>query len=202
MELDVVLLPQKALNRQLGGLVSKIGKNIPLAIAVDGNKLLPHISLLHIEAGLKKIPKILKVLEDLTLNTKGLELQFGKKNMAAGVFKSFFQITIRPNQKLFALHKSIVKNISPLRQGMVLIPPKSPTPLQKRYLKKYGVGNVLEFFSPHFTLGKIKNANDTKKLLALLSKSKFKSFLATRLALAKVDDNHQVTKVIKEFKLK
>ncbi len=202
MELDVVLLPPKSLSAQLGGLILNLNKQVKLNIIVDGKKLLPHISLLHIEANAKAIPQINAALHKLAFGTKSFKVVFGKKNTAPGVFKAFLQVTILKSSKLSKLHADVVNQISPYRTGTVLLPPKLPNKLQKQYQKKYGAGNILKFFAPHFTLGRLKNLDDANKALKILSRKKLSPFIGKRIAVAKVDKHHQAVKILKEFKLK
>ncbi len=202
MELDVVLLPPKKLSRKIGNLVRAVGRKVPLKVAVDDRKLLPHVSLLHIEANQSGVRRIASNLGIFVRHQAKLKLEFTGFRMAGGVFGDFFMAGIRKSPKIYSIHKNVVEEISPLRSSVSHLPPKNPNELHKVYFKKYGVGNILKFFDPHITMGSLKNLKDSKSVLQFLSKTKFKTFTADRVALTKVDVNHQVTKIIKEFKLK
>lgn len=198
MEIDIVILPPKGLSKAIGGRVLRIGQKLPLTLAVDNKKLFPHISLLHLQATTKKLPFIIKEVRELAAQHRKFYLGF---TSGYGVKKYFCIATIKPKQ-LFSLHQDVVKSISHYRTGTIWLPKKPKNNLQERYFQLYGVGNVLKFFRPHITLGHQKNIEDSAKAVKLVNGFAWKKFLAQRLAVTQVTKDHQVFRVIREFKLK
>lgn len=196
--IDIVLLPPKNISRQIGKNVVALNKQIPLALLVDNKKLLPHISLLHLKTSKSNIRKISLEAKNLAAKFHKISLFFG--NPYAG--SHYFCIAIHKNKRLFALHRNAVKNFASFALGNVGLPETGRTKLQRFYIKKYGAGNILKYFHPHFTLGHAKAKKDLPKILELAGKMKFKNFTAARLAAAKVNKHYQAVKIIKEFKLR
>ena len=148
MRLDIVLLPPKKISAQIGAAVRGLHGQIKLALAVDNQKLLPHISLLHLIGQKKSLKELGQVVGGLAGKYRKVKIIFTR--VYAG--KYFFTIRIKNSRALFAIHKAVVKSASPLRHGRVNLPPGKKRGLQGDYIQKFGVGNILEFFSPHITL--------------------------------------------------
>ncbi len=198
MDLDVVILPPKNLSATIGRRVLKVGKKVPLSLAVDSKKLFPHISLLHLKSSSAKLPAIVKLVARLAAKHRKIPLEF----TSAYSGKMYFCIATTKPKQLFNLHQKIVKSISPYRTGIILLPKKPKNNLQKKYFKLYGVGNVLKYFHPHITLGHVKNPADSPEAIKLVDKYRWKRFAAQRLVITQVTKEHQVFKIIKEFYLK
>jgi len=202
MEMDIVLLAPKKLSRSMGNSVQEIEKNVKLNVAVDDRKLLPHITLLHINLQPGQVKNVLEALRFLAKKHSKINLEFGANYMGASIFRNFFHLGLKKSAKLYDLHESVVETISPIRNGKVPIPVKAKNSTQKSYFTKYGVGNILKFFNPHFTLGELKNVKDEEFVLKFLGARKFPKFSVDRIGLAKVNNKHQLIKIVKEFKLK
>lgn len=198
MRIDIVILPPKGLSKTIGGRVLRIGQKLPLTLAVDGKKLFPHISLLHLRTTTNRLPFVIKEVKKLAVQHRKFHLGF---TSGYGGKKYFCIATTKPKQ-LFNLHQDAVKSISHYRTGTIWLPKKPKNNLQERYFQLYGVGNVLKFFHPHITLGLQRNIKDSAKAVKLVNEFPWKKFSAQRLAVTQVTKDHQVFKIIKEFKLK
>ena len=197
MDLDIVLLPPKNISEKIGQSVLAIHRRVPLALTVDNKKLLPHISLLHLKASARDLIDIIKTVEAIALETKPFKICFNKPSHG----ELYFVININNTKSLRFLHQIVVKNVSLYKNGQVNLPPKGRTVLQRSYIKKYGVGNILKYFGPHITLGHVYKIKDQNKILKLVGQIKFQNFIAKRLAVAQVNKYHQVYKIIKEYKV-
>lgn len=198
MELDVVLLPPKKLSRQIGNIASAAGKKYAFSVVVDDKKLLPHISLLHLKSNQAKLPGIVSALKAISQKHRKFGLSFG----SAFERSLFFHYKISNPVKLYRLHKEIVETISRFRTGIVWLPKISENQIQRKYFKLYGVGIVVKYFDPHFTLGRLKNPVNKNAAMKFLNSQSLLEFTVDRLAFAQVNRYHQVIKIIKEFKLK
>ncbi len=191
--MDIVLLPPKALSLKIGRLVLLLGRKFPLAFAVDDRKLLPHISLLHLKVNRKQLKKVIKEVKLLSEKHQKMTLRFGSGYAGS----RFFCVEIQKTPRLYSLHQGAVKSISRFRSGITRLPEKAKNQTQKDYFQKYGVANILNFFNPHITLGMLKSKNHQDAVLKTLAAQSLPKFTASRLAVAKVNNYHQVTKVIK-----
>jgi len=198
MKLDIVLLPPEAVCNKIGQTMRRLKRNTPFNFIVDNLRLKPHISLLHLKADKRSLGKILLAAGRLAATNKKIKMPTphfhkGRKFLVAG---------FNASKQLYQLHEKIVKIISPFRNGVVDLPFGEKIPLQKKYIKIYGVRTVLEFYKAHITLGWVKKDEDMLKVFTECSHAKFKGFTASRLAVTLVNKNNQVIKVIKEFILK
>ena len=193
-----MILPPKSLSATIGRRVLQVGKKVLLSLAVDSKKLFPHISLLHLKTSAVKIPAIVKLTELLAGKYRKIPLAF----TSAYSGSRYFCIATTIPKQLIKLHQEIVKSICQHRTGIIWLPKKPKNNLQKKYFKLYGVGNVLNYFHPHITLGHVKEPTDSPKAIRLVDNFSWKKFVGQRLAVAQVTKEHQVFKIIKEFKLK
>ena len=76
-----------------------------------------------------------------------------------------------------------------------------PTKLIKRYRAIYGVHyNIGHFFKPHITLGKLKKESDSSTVKSRLGGFSCR-FCAREIAIAQINRNHQVTRILKRFRV-
>ncbi len=195
MELDIVLLPPKALSQKIGRLVKKLDARYGLAVAVDNKQLLPHISLLHLKTKPGRIKKIISATLGVGRRHKAFQLNFTKPR--AG--QKFFVIDLKNTSPLYVLHLGVVKAVAKFRTGKTDL--RASNSWDKNYFKQYGVANILKNFRPHITLGAVKNLKHMDKIFSEIEQVKLPKFTAKRLAVTRVNKYHQVTKIIKEFKL-
>lgn len=198
MEFDIVLLPPKKLSRQIGNIVREADRNFGFSVVVDDRKLLPHISLLHLKSRQAKLSGVISALKVISLKHRKFGLSFGSTFERS----LYFHYKIGKTVKLYWMHKEVVETVSGFRTGTVWLPKSPQNQIQKKYFKFYGVGNVLNFFDPHFTLGRLKNSAYKKTAIKFLNSQSLPKFTIDRLAVTKVNKHHQVVKIIKEFKLK
>lgn len=198
MILDIVLLPPEEVCKKIGKEMLRLKRIVPFNFVVDNRKLKPHISLFHLKANQKDLKKILLCAENIAVAGKKIKIpdphfHKGRKFLVAG-----FDLP----KNLYRLHEKVVKALSAYRSGQVNLPFGAKTSLQEKYLKDYGVGNILEFFKAHITLGWVRKEEDISEVVKKLFQAKFKGFAANRFAVTQINNNNQVIKIIKEFKLR
>lgn len=198
MLLDIVILPPPKLREQLGKKTKQAVKGYPHVFVVDNKKFIPHASLFHLNTSRQELEKIESIVNRISREfkpTKIRNLRFQKHEHSVG-----FELSNNPT--LQKLNRDIVNNLYRLRTGeMPWSPSRPPTKLEKKRREKYGTQwNVEGYFHPHFTMARFKNPNDGQEVVKKMSSIKF-DFLADTIAICEVNFYHQVTRVIKEFKL-
>ncbi|MDP4000898.1 MAG: L-threonylcarbamoyladenylate synthase [bacterium] len=200
MLLDIVILPPKNIRDKIGKLTKKYGFKYPNVFIVDNKKIIPYLSLFHINTSRSELQKIILVIKKIVKNhhaekIHSIQFKVNKKN-------GIFEYVLSNNAGLRSLQKEVFLSIHPFKTG--LMPAPRPyrdvfltSKKQKQEHKKYGrpMG-----FGPHFTLGMLKNPKNGKKI-AQNMKFDFE-FLGNTVAITEVNKWWQVTKVLKVFKLK
>ncbi|MDP2933368.1 MAG: 2'-5' RNA ligase family protein [bacterium] len=197
MLLDIIILPPAEIRKAIGRLSGEISRRHSLAWKVDDKKLIPHISLYHLNCSPQRIPEITKYLKILASETRPVRLAIEKGSYDG----PYFGMNVSMSNLLSDLHHAVVYGVKHLRSfGMPLffLPTKK---LQKKYYKNFGVFKILKYFSPHITIGMVKNTGDLPKIVKLVRLPKFATFNGKQLALAEIDKRWQVTKILKTFKL-
>lgn len=202
MLLDIVILPSEKVRKSVSTLTKKISEKFPLRFRVDNKKLIPHITLFHV---LIKDADLANVQREMELVIKGKK----KMNLSfSGIKSGSYAIgaSIKPSSSLSGLHKRVVKKINKYRSGKTISKFKLPIlnldRLKRRYIKEYGVSGIFDFFWPHVTLCLLKNIGDSRAAQKLAEKYKLPRFQADTVAITKVNNYFQVTKILKTFKLK
>ena len=196
--LDIVHLPPLNLRVKLGKQVKEAVGNAKVKYLVDNEGLIPHQSLFHIATTGDNLPQIYIRLEKILSDIKPFSIS------AEGLVDNDNVIAVKLSEppELRQLHEEVVGALFDLRVGeMPWTPGRQPSTLEKEYREKYGTQHILKNFSPHISLVKLANPVDAEKVLYKIGKIDF-DYSVNDFAVAKVNFWHQVTNIIKEFRLK
>ena len=203
MLIDIVILPPKSFRKKFGKLGLNLKHRFPAFYAVDNKNLIPHLSLFHIRTN--KVERVTKALPGRLADYKSFAIyptrftfhNIGNSYLIGG-------LEIKNTRALQVLHEAAVHGLHKFKSGAAFKPQKFYSQKQRYYRTRYG-GNphMLEFYGPHLTLARLKILNPRQKSdLNKLLKVKFGAFKADVVAVAETDKNHQVIKILKQFKLK
>ncbi len=197
MLIDIVILPPENLRRKIGAKMKKEMGSLPNYFIVDNIKLIPHLSLWHIETSKERINDIAQELKQITKKQGPVKIN-SLKFHALDKFKGCVDFSVKNNNDLNSLREKVFKKVYPYKTGMM---PKFASFLgpytrkQLKEVKKYG--RTLGF-APHFTMGWLKKEKDTASVVKKMQKVKF-SFLAKEIYICEVDSWWQVKKIIKKI---
>ncbi len=196
MLLDIVILPPPVFRMKFADAARIFSRKIRVKFFVDNRRLLPHISLYHLKA--RAPSPVIAQIARIASTTKRLRIApVGFQIKPSGI-NSYFGLVIVLDRKLSMLHSRIVRDLSKKRSGDAFEMKTNYSPEQRRNFKKYGSPNVLRSYQPHITACKFSSP----RIFSMPHFDQaFPPFTATHIALAATDRNHQVTKVIKKFKL-
>jgi hypothetical protein len=203
MLIDIVILLPQNFRKKFGKLGVRLKSRFPVFYAVDDKKLIPHLSLLHMRTD--KADLIAQLLEAMLDGYKSFAV-YPKRFVFQNKGRAYISggLEIKKSSALQDLHEFIVRQLHKLKSGPAFKPEKYYNKKQEYYRIHYG-GNpfMLEFYGPHLTLAKLKmltpqQLSEFSKIL----KVKFAAFKAGVVAVAQTDKNHQVIKILKQFKLK
>lgn len=179
MKVRFVLLPPNSMNKIALRLAKKAAKESANYFVVDGKKLFFHISLIHPNIEVKAIKSFYKGLQDIVRQTKPLGLIVkGYDYLPEGIWLG---LKINNDKILTGLRLKIYQ-LAKLHGGKFL-------------------PNLKIRFHPHITLTKFKQKGRGFFVVKRMPKIK-KNFKVDTLALCKTNKYFQVTKIIKQFKLK
>ncbi|MCH8069203.1 MAG: 2'-5' RNA ligase family protein [Candidatus Marinimicrobia bacterium] len=136
MLLDIVILPPKKLRDDVGKKISNIAKGRPYTYLVDNKKLIPHLSLFHININKRNLPELSEKIRVVLEHHKPFNIRsvkFGHPSVKNG--QVFFLLA--KSRALKKLHTDIVNSCHSLRAGEVpLTGITKLTSLAKFYQKK------------------------------------------------------------------
>ncbi len=199
MFLDIVILPPKKLREKIGRNIKKAANDFPYTFVVDNRKLIPHLSLFHIRTTKGRIPNLAQKIRPILATYRPFKIRKTGVDLHGGQTVGF---RLSRSQRLKRLHEEIVLRCYKLRMGAMPWPGLSElTALKKNYRRKYGSSHLLKLFNPHITVGLFRNEKDAQRVATALKKIEFQ-FLTETIAITEVNFWHQVTKILKTFKLK
>lgn len=198
MLIDIVILPPNKIRNLVSRATIKALGDYDYQYLIDNKKLIPHVSLFHINIKKNKLDKIYNLIED------SAKIYTPKKIFFADIIThgNGVWVYLSNNESLKKLNKRLVKYCAPLRDGFIpWIPKRAPDKLQKNNRLKYGTHYCIgKGFAPHFTMVKLKNEADTKIVYKKMKIKDF-NFMGDTVAVCQINKYCQVTKVLKTFKL-
>jgi len=199
MLLDIVILPPDKVRQKISKAVTRATKGLDVELIVDNKKLIPHLSLFHINTKKESLSKLEKTIKESILFYTPVSI-YQKDLYAEG--EGWFGFTLSKHRELTKLKQRLVVNCYPLKTAMMpWVHKRKPTKLERNNRSKYGVSyNIGKSFWPHFTLGQMSNEKDAKVVVVRLKGFDF-SFKADTVALCEVNFWHQVTRVLKKFRI-
>jgi len=200
MLIDIVILPPKSIRRKIGTKIKKEIGNLPNFFIVDDIKLIPHLSLWHINTSKKEVGEIARKLQEITKEQKPIRITSSKFH-ALKKFKGCLEFTTKKNKDLVKLQQKVFQNIFSYKTGIM---PQFASFLKIKYskekqeeIKKYG--RSLKF-GPHLTMGWLKKEKDISKVVKKMKKVKF-SFPVKEIYICEIDNWWQVKRIIKKINI-
>ena len=173
---------------------------VPCVYVVDNKKLIPHLSLFHINTSSGNINELTGRVKEVISKYKPIKIRSIEFRKSPNSSSLWFRLSGKRNLK--KLHEEMVISCNDLRTGeMPWNPKRKPTRQEKENRKKYGVQHVFQRFNPHLTMAKLTDGRHAKKIILEMKNVKF-SFLVNEIAITEVNNWLQVTKIIKRFRLK
>lgn len=202
MLIDIVILPPQSLRSKVGKKIRVVVNNYPYLYVVDNVKLIPHLSLFHLRASKSKLKKLEQTVGTIVERYKSFQLKSVRfYKYSKGPVLSF---RISKPAILSKLNGEVVENCRKFRSGELFLAYKNRvfSELDRSYIEKYGsYWSVGKNFDPHFTMVRYKVPSDGPKMIKKMGSFDFK-FLADTVAICEINNNGQVIKILKEFKLK
>jgi len=202
MLIDIVILPPQSFRKKFGKIGLALKGRMPLFYAVNNKELIPHLSLFHLRTN--KVKKVSDTLVSVAASFKSLKIsptKFDLHNISGEYLIGGLGAKVTKDMQF--LHEAIVKSLYKLKSGPAFKAQKYYNSKQEYYRTKFGGNpNMFEFYSPHFTLARLKILDvEQRRRLEKMLKVKFLSFQAREIILAQTDGNHQIVKILKKFKL-
>ncbi|MFH1867286.1 MAG: hypothetical protein ABIJ81_04375 [Patescibacteria group bacterium] len=197
MLLDIVILPPALIRAKVGKFARTLAKSMPVRYVIDNHKLIPHVSLFHINISKNRLDKLIDVVKKISLHIKPFKIIGGKINVGT----ISLEINFKKSKQIRLLNKKVVNSCSRLRTGkMPWMLKRKPIIDEKKLIRRYGTyGTIGKNFEPHITLlvKFLKKENIFKPPSVYTT-----SFIANNITICQVNYWHQVTKIIKQFKVK
>lgn len=199
MVIDIVILPPLAASKQLSRSISQATKGVPLKFVVDGKKLHYHMSLYHIRLENNSFLKLVSLVKQMAEQYKSFQVK------SKGFYfkpSGGFGLGFSKNKVWEKMQKEIVRSCKYLRSGPIpWTLSRDPSKEEQKSRELYGSSYLYPLTKPHFTIGKLRNPDNAEFLRKNLRFLRL-IFCATTVGICLVDKDYQVTKVLKEFKLK
>ncbi|MFA4818379.1 MAG: hypothetical protein WC621_00900 [Patescibacteria group bacterium] len=195
MLLDIVILPPSEVRKKVGRIIPKsVTKRMTLV--VDNKKFIPHISLFHLKTNKAGLLEVIKATEEVIKDCR--PLVFRSLNYSAS--NRWLTLFLSNSKHLKKLNTEIINKCFLLRTGTMPWTEDYPPTKQAINNRKRLGNNGGRSFKSHFTIGVAKSAVDAKEIVDVLKPVKMK-FISNQIAVCEVNFWHQVTKVLKKFKI-
>ncbi|MEK7106040.1 MAG: 2'-5' RNA ligase family protein, partial [Patescibacteria group bacterium] len=156
---DVVIYPPPEIRERAISVSSYLADWGTFFTLDDGeNGPFPHISLYLTEFPLKNLGVIRANLKKYTRIIKPLKVEFSGYDK---VEKDYIEASYEKSDKLYHLHRDIVRLLNPLREGLIRDRDRERLPQwskeRQESIRLYGYHSAGGEFRPHMSLAKLKN---------------------------------------------
>lgn len=198
--LNIVLLPDEETSRLAIEMSNNITGEVETYFTLDPKKRRPHITLYQSPFPNRNISKLADVVKAIAEKTEPVKMSLHKVTVEFGTFAFW---TADNSPELANLHKAIVTQTNPLREGHIPAHLASVPlePADAEDVKNYGLPMVLERYWPHLTLTRIKNPKDAGKAMEILGAERFATFQAKGISICNLGNHGTVNNTVIEFLL-
>jgi len=199
LELRVTLEPNLARMHELVNIGRMLAAKGDAKYVIDGVNFFPHITLYTLAAPEYNLGKIEYKLSEIVKEFNQISLQAGELKKG---YDGYIISLIEKTPELYSLHKKIVMELNPLREGLAPHTHVSKNELSNvklEVMEKYGHHNVLEGFDPHVTFVRYNSPDKAESLLKKIH------LLAPKILFDRVQLSQWSSKkltLIAEFQLK
>ncbi len=181
-------------------LAYKISSKLPVEFVL-GQGTIPHITIYQATFPNKNIEKLKDIVREIASQTTPFEIEMGPFLANVGV-PGFVWWNCIKTDIMNKVHLEIIDRANPLREGLVPDNLKnySGPEIGKKEIEGYGSLLVKERYSPHITITRIKNPDDSDKVMNILGEEK-SEFKADKIVLGYLGDHGTVTGIIEDFPL-
>ena len=201
VDLNIVLLPDEKTKRQVIEWSKSIAEQFDTYFVLDGQTLLPHITLYQARYPIKNQPKIeekIKIVAEsstpFTVSMTGFSGHW-----------VFLFADVEVSNELRGLHDRIVDELNPLREGEIASTVKGLTGLtkeQEEAVEKFGYIYAKDTFTvPHITITRLKNPDQIEQAIKSITQPLF-SFEASTVAIAPTAEHGTCPQPISVFNIK
>ena len=197
MLLDIVILPPNSLRKKIGARIKKEVGKLPNSFVVDNVKLIPHLSLWHLDTSRRELNSLAKDLREIATVQKPVKISSAGFHVGKR-YKHLVNFEVKGTEVLEALRKRVFQKAYPHKVD--IMPHFLPTfgkwtGQSLREAKKYG--KPLRF-SPHFTMGWLRNEDDASGIVQKMKNVRF-NFLAKEMYICEINNWWQVRRIIRKI---
>ena len=205
IRINTILIPEGGIQKKLIKIARKIVKGQKEIFYIDNKNFYTHITLYSPEYPKSNFEKVAKKVEEFSKNTNRIILDSEGFNTGWG----YIGLGFKKSDQIDNLHKRILKELNPLREGRIRdkyeseIKESKYPPIEVDYIKKYDYHNVLGSFHPHPTLARFETEEIAQSIKGGLDPELLSSEITfPYLAISEMGPNGTCTKILKKFKLK
>lgn len=198
MLLDIVILPPPHIAQMLVRKLKRANKGFRPVYLVGSSGLAYHSSLFFLNVNQRRLPDVMRKAGEAAREFPKIKFStHGAAHDNDGVW-----VTLSRPRALVRFKDRVIASFAPLRQAaMPYTSSYQLTPLRKFYRQRFGVHYTIgRFYRPHFTLAKYQSHAEARAVALRLRSLSFR-FTPGNLAVAEVNRYHQVTRIIKRFKV-
>jgi 2'-5' RNA ligase len=200
MDFNIALLPDEPTCLALVNLSRTIASRITTQITLNGNDVVPHLTIYLAHFPAHNVHEVRNVLKDVCEKFPPIPVQLKGWTMSTS---GSVMLNCESPRELRSLHEEITLLTNKLREGGIADAWKMGegkfTRKEARLLEKIGFPYGLELWNPHFTVAKInpRNGAEIKEILNHFQAA----FIGRKIALGSSDREGVVTQILQEFTL-
>ncbi|KKQ12735.1 MAG: hypothetical protein US30_C0017G0001 [Candidatus Moranbacteria bacterium GW2011_GWF2_36_839] len=192
-------MPPADVAKYVAKLSKEISEKEKAYFILDNKNFYPHITIYTSEYPNCNIKKILDKVEKISKKLSGVKFKFKKIDDDYG----YVGVVMHRSKEIRKIHEIIISELNPLREGHIRekFHNSDLSKEEKENIQKYGYPNLINLYSPHITITRLKNEKNAREISKEIKWFK-KEFILGKIGVYGMGENGTCTELIKEFKLR
>lgn len=198
--LNIAILASGEVANQAIKMSQQVASKYPTEFVLDRERFLPHVTVYQAHFPVRNIPQIQEKLKVLTAGKSPFNISFGELAIS---LDTFLWWNCSGNGRLREFHDQVVRKLNPLREGLILPHLATVTGMteeDKQDMQEFGALKIGPRFSPHITITRLSNSQDSANAVKSLDLYHRATLEAEELVLGYLGPNGTVNGIIETFK--
>jgi 2'-5' RNA ligase len=201
VRINIVFKPPIEVAQLVADISSDINEKYETYFAIDNQNIFAHITIYSPEYPARNFKKVLEAVEKIAKEFSDPKFIFREVKAEQGSVTAYFDYS----EEIRRIHETMVEKLNPLRENHVRQKYTDSYMMKfseekKENIRKYGCPRSMNFYHPHMSLARLKDADLAEKVAREI-RWPLKEFQIEKMGAYKMGEHGTCVELVKEFEL-